>query len=118
MLKEYRDSLESEILEIQDGPLKDDIGSLDIHSDPMQTKSFSRGRVVGLIIARDRINKIINDNTDVVTINKKNLKKMISYFNSAVSLCRTFDTYDIDGMDEDLAEMSDWVDNKINPLVK
>lgn len=58
-LTELRDSLNDEIIEINSTTLKDDIGVLDVVNDPMQTKSFARGKSIGLIIARDRINKIL-----------------------------------------------------------
>jgi len=59
-LKELRDSLNNEIIKINSTTLKDDVGKLDVHTDPMQLKSFARGKSIGLIISRDRINKIID----------------------------------------------------------
>ena len=54
-----RDGLNDEIIKINSTTLKDDFGSLDVLSDPMQLKSFARGRSIGLIIARDRIEKAL-----------------------------------------------------------
>lgn len=58
-LNSFSKGLDDAIIEINTGILKDDIGSLDVVTDPMQTKSFSRGRVIGLVIARDRIQKLL-----------------------------------------------------------
>lgn len=52
-------SLSDEVIKINTGILKGDTGILDMKTDPMQTKSFSRGRTVGLVISRDRIDNII-----------------------------------------------------------
>ena len=50
-----RDGLNDEIIKINSTTLKNDFGRLDVQADPMQLKSFARGRSIGLIIARDRI---------------------------------------------------------------
>jgi hypothetical protein len=55
-------SLSDEVIKINNGILKGDTGLLDMKTDPMQTKSFSRGKTVGLVIARDRADKIIQNN--------------------------------------------------------
>jgi hypothetical protein len=54
-----RDGLNDEIIKINSITLKDDFGRLDVQADPMQLKSFARGRSIGLIIARDRIEKAL-----------------------------------------------------------
>lgn len=59
LLCAVRDGLNEEIIKINKTTLKDDYGSLDITKDPMQIKSFARGRSLGLIIARDRIEKVL-----------------------------------------------------------
>lgn len=59
LLCAVRDGLNEEIIKINKTTLKDDCGSLDITKDPMQTKSFARGKSLGLIIARDRLEKVL-----------------------------------------------------------
>lgn len=59
LLCAVRDSLNDEVRNIYETTLKNDIGSLDVLTDPMQTKSFARGKSIGLIIARDRLNKAL-----------------------------------------------------------
>jgi hypothetical protein len=59
-LIKLRNDLEADIDYINKTTLKDDFGSLDMKSDPMQTKSYSRGKTIGLVIGRDRINNILN----------------------------------------------------------
>ena len=57
LLCTVRDGLNAEIIKINATTLKDDFGSLD--GDLMQLKSFARGRSIGLIIARDRIEEAL-----------------------------------------------------------
>lgn len=59
LLCAVRDGLNEEIIKINTTTLKNDYGSLDVHTDPMQKKSFARGRSIGLIIARDRLEKVL-----------------------------------------------------------
>lgn len=59
LLCTVRDGLNDEIIKINSTTLKDDFGRLDVQEDPMQLKSFARGRIIGLIIARDRIEKAL-----------------------------------------------------------
>lgn len=59
LLCTVRDGLNDEIIKINSTTLKDDFGRLDVQADPMQLKSFARGRSIGLIIARDRIEKAL-----------------------------------------------------------
>jgi len=54
-----RDGLNDEIIKINSTTLKNDFGTLDVQADPMQLKSFARGFNLGLIIARDRIEKAL-----------------------------------------------------------
>jgi len=61
LLCAVRDSLNDEVRNIYETTLKNDIGSLDVLTDPMQTKSFARGKSIGLIIARDRLNKALEE---------------------------------------------------------
>lgn len=59
LLCTVRDGLNDEIIKINTTTLKNDFGRLDVQSDPMQLKSFARGKSIGLIIARDRIEKAL-----------------------------------------------------------
>ena len=59
LLCTVRDGLNDEIIKINTTTLKNDFGELDVKTDPMQIKSFARGRSIGLIIARDRIDKAL-----------------------------------------------------------
>lgn len=61
LLCAVRDSLNDEVRNIYETTLKNDMGSLDVLTDPMQTKSFARGKSIGLIIARDRLNKALEE---------------------------------------------------------
>jgi hypothetical protein len=59
-LNKISDSLNDEISKINTTILKDDSSKLDTKSDSMQIKSFSRGKSLGLIIARDRLNELLS----------------------------------------------------------
>ena len=59
LLCTVRDGLNNDIVKINRTTLKDDFGRLDMQADPMQLKSFARGRSMGLITARDRIEKAL-----------------------------------------------------------
>jgi hypothetical protein len=49
-----------ELYKIRSTTLKNDMGELDIINDPMQTKSFSRGRSFELVTSINQLIEIIN----------------------------------------------------------
>lgn len=58
-MQTVRDSLNDELIKLYNGALKNDVGILNMKNDPLQIMSFSRGKSIGLIIARDRITTAI-----------------------------------------------------------